>query len=111
MTFQLHITSRAQADIEKAAEHIEFVLKNPQAADALIDAVEAEITSLSAMPERYALVDDDVLSSWGIRFVRIKNYLVFYRVDNSAGIVYIVRFLYGKSNWVSILRHDIPIVS
>ena len=111
MTFQIRITSRAQADIEKAVEHIEVVLKNPQAADALIDAVEAEITSLSAMPERYALVDDDVLSSWGIRFVQIKNYLAFYRIHNTAGIVYIIRFLYKKSNWASILRHDTPVIS
>ena len=106
MMYQVRITSRAQEDIDKAADYIEYALKNPQAADALLDAAEAEIASLSDMPEPYALVRDDVLASWGIRCARIKNYMAFYTVDEAHKTVYVVRFLYGKSNWAAILRSD-----
>lgn len=106
MTYQVRITSRAQEDIDRAADYVEFALKNPQAADTLLNAVEREIASLSNMPERYALVHDDVLASWGIRCTRIKNYLAFYTVDEAHQTVYVIRFLYGKSNWAAILRSN-----
>ena len=34
------------------------------------------------------------------------NYLAFYTVDDATQTVYIVRFLYGKSNWITILKTD-----
>ena len=104
MTYQIRITERAQTDMMRAADHIAYVLKNPRAADALLDETAAEINSLATMPQRYALAGDRVLASWGIRFLRIKNYLVFYTVDETTCTVFIVRFLYGKSNWAAILR-------
>lgn len=36
MNYQVHITKTAEHDIAKAADYIEFVLKNPQAADHLL---------------------------------------------------------------------------
>ena len=106
MMYSIHITSRAQRDIDEAADYIEFSLRNPQASDALLDAVKQEISSLSNMPERYPVVTDDFLGALGIRFVQVKNYLAFYRIDEKQSKVYVVRFLYGRRDWVSILHHD-----
>ena len=108
MSFQIFITSQAHRDISKAADYIAYTLNNQKAADDLLDETEAEIMSLASMPERYALADDHVLASWGIRFLKIKNYLAFYTVDEEMQRVFIIRFLYGKSNWTAILRHDLP---
>lgn len=106
MNYQIHITKIAERDLNRAVDHIEFALKNPQAADRLLDDAEREIMSLATMPERYALVDDPLLAAWGIRFVQIKNYLAFYMVSKETQTVHIIRFLYGKSDWVSILRNN-----
>ena len=106
MKYAVHITERAQRDINEAADYIEFSLKNPQASEALLDAAEKEISSLSNMPERYPVVADDFLASLGIRLVRIKNYLAFYRIDESQAKVYVVRFLYGRRDWVSLLHYN-----
>ena len=57
--YYVHITSAAERDINRAADYIEYSLKNPLAADTLLDDTED-----------------------------------------------VVRFLYGKSDWVSILHHD-----
>ena len=37
MNYIIHITNTAQRDILNAADYIEFVLKNPKAADNLLD--------------------------------------------------------------------------
>ena len=53
------------------------------------------IRSLESMPERNPLYKDDPWRSQGIRFLPVKNYLVFYTVDASADTVSIVRIMYG----------------
>ena len=106
MKYAVHITERAQRDISEAVGYIELSLKNPQAADALLDAVERELSGLANMPERYPAVTDDFLASLGFRLVRIKNYLAFYRIDESQAKVYVVRFLYGRRDWVSLLNYN-----
>ena len=50
MSYHIHITSTAERDILRAADYIEFVLKNPDAADHLLDTVTAQINSLSEFP-------------------------------------------------------------
>jgi plasmid stabilization system protein ParE len=65
MNYNIHITAAAERDLIRAADHIEFVLKNPQAADDLLDEAEKQIDSLSDFPEKFRLVDDPVLASWG----------------------------------------------
>lgn len=102
MTYQIHITKTAERDLVSAADYIEFTLKNPTAADSLLDKAEEKISELSFFPEVNAVVDDPVLSAWGIRFTVINNYLAFYSILGDT--VYIVRFLYGKRDWISILK-------
>lgn len=104
MSYELHITRSAENDLNEAVDYIEFVLMNPQAADDLLDAVEETLPTLSEHARRHALVDDPVLRAWGIRLVQIKSYLAFYAVAENEQKVYIVRFLYGKRNWISILK-------
>ena len=108
MSYQVHITSTAEHDIMRAADYIEFTLKNPTAADNLLDVATEQIGSLADLPQKFRLVDDPVLASWGIRFVIINNFLAFYAIDEEKQTVIIVRFLYQKSNWTSILRQISP---
>lgn len=88
----------------EAADYIEFTLLNPDAADALLDKAEAEMNALSEFPKRNQLVDDAILSSCGIRFTVINNYLAFYVISESDATVHIIRFLYTKRNWIHILK-------
>ena len=50
MNYQIHITSMAERDIMRAMDYIEFNLKNPDAADNLVDAVTEKVASLSYLP-------------------------------------------------------------
>ena len=103
MRYNIHITATAERDILRAADYIEFTLKNPTAADHLLDAATEQINSLSDMPEKFRLVDDPILASWKIRFIIVNNYLAFYTIDKEKQLVIVIRFLYQKSNWNSIL--------
>lgn len=109
MSYKIHITAAAERDLLKAADYIEFSLKNPDAVDHLLDTADEQISSLAEMPQRYWIVDDPVLSSWEIRFIKVNNYLAFYTIDENKQLVIIVRFLYQKSNWAFILHHGIPL--
>ena len=104
MSYQLHITFTAERDIIQAVDYTEFSLKNPDAADNLLNVITEQINSLSDLPQKFCRVDDLVLASWGIRFIIIKNYLAFFIIDEGKQMVTVVRFLYQKSNWISILR-------
>ena len=69
-----------------------------------------KIGELTQMPEKLQLVDDPVLAVWGIRFIRVNNYLAFYTIDEDKKVVIIVRFLYQKSNWNTILRQGFSLI-
>jgi plasmid stabilization system protein ParE len=104
MIYDIHITRAAERDLSSAADYIEFVLLNPQAADDLLDEAEKEIGELSTLPEKFAPADDPVLKAWGIRFTLVKNYIAFYVISEESHTIYIVRFLYGKRDWITILK-------
>jgi len=106
MTYAIHITKTAEMDLVSAANYIEFVLKNPSAADNLLNLAYDKIQILSENPFIHHIVDNPVLASWGIRFVSVNNYLAFYTIDEKSQTVYIVRFLYGKRNWITILHNN-----
>jgi plasmid stabilization system protein ParE len=110
MSYNIHITASAERDLIRATDHIEFVLKNPKAADDLLDEAEKQINSLSDFPEKFRLVDDPVLASWGIRFVIVNGYLAFYTISEEENLIIVVRFLFQKSNWNAILRQGFSLV-
>ncbi len=110
MTYDIHITATAERDLLRASDHIEFVLKNPKAADDLLDEAEAQISSLANFPEKFRLVDDSVLAYWGIRFVIVNGYLAFYIISKETNQVIVVRFLFQKSNWTAILRQGFSLL-
>ena len=108
MNYHLHITSVAQRDISQAADYIEFVLKNPKAADDLLEETDQKINALLPFPQEHPIVEDKLLAAWGIRFTQIKNYLAFYVIEENQ--VTVIRFIYAKSDWISILKVGFPLV-
>ena len=109
MNYTIHITKTAERDITNAADYIEFTLKNPQAADHMLDEADDKINALSQFPRKFCLVEDRLLASWGIRFTVVNNYLAFYIILEDKHLVIVVRFLYSKSNWSSILKLGFPL--
>ncbi|WP_373484342.1 type II toxin-antitoxin system RelE/ParE family toxin [Acetobacterium sp.] len=110
MIYEVYITAAAERDLLRASDHIEFVLKNPKAADDLLDEAEALINALADFPNKFKLVDDPVLASWGIHFVMVNGYLAFYILSEETHRVTVVRFLFQKSNWSAILGRGFSLI-
>ena len=106
MKYSIFVTGKAKQDLIEAADYFEYTLLNPKAADDLIDRFEKEINNLAFMPEKHQLVNDPVLAAWGIRMIALNNYIVFYTVDKESKSISVIRFLYGKRNWISVLSND-----
>lgn len=97
------ITDPAVQDIREAATYIAKVLKNPEAAERLLNDVEKAVSALSGSPRRHAKVDDPWLGGQGVRFFSVRNYIVFYVIREARRQVVILRFLYGRRDWLALV--------
>lgn len=104
MTYKVIYTQKALADLDAVASYIKLKLCNISASNCIVENFFSEGDSLVAFPTRYPLCNDALLRAWGIRFVPVKNYLLFYVVREAEGTVYVIRFLYAKRAWQNILR-------
>jgi plasmid stabilization system protein ParE len=75
--FRVTITKPAEDDLRSAISYIADELKNPLAAQRLLDKAEKTIGTLTSMPLRHELVSDEYLRQIGIRVIPIDNYLAF----------------------------------
>ena len=106
MNYSVATAKSARQDMLQAAKYIAEKLYNPTAADRLLDEADEAICSLEEQPMRYPLVRDEYLANLGIRLLPVRNYLVFYVVREKSHSVTVLRFLYGKRDWASILRGE-----
>ena len=104
MNYSVNITDLAEEDILATVKYISNALKNPIAANNLLDEIEKHEKKLEEMPNIYPFVNDEYLSQKGIKYVIIKNYLLFFTIDENNKIVNVIRFLYGRMNWQIILK-------
>lgn len=109
MKLHVNITDRAAKDIQEVVDYIEFRLLNKQAADNLLLKAQTEISALSTTAYSHRLVDDPILNVVGIRYVMVNNYMAFYIIDERTNDVNVIRFLYGKRNWMNILKNVFPV--
>lgn len=110
MNYSIYITAAAERDLADASDHISSVLKNPKAADDLLDEAEQKINGLSSFPGKFPLASDPLLASWGIRFIQIKNFYAFFVISKDEQRVTVVRFLYRKSNWKFLLKRGFSLI-
>ena len=59
-----------------------------------------EINSLEFYPQRFAIIDDDTIKDLNVRRLIVKNYIVFYRINEEKKIVNIDRIIYSASDWI-----------
>jgi len=105
MKYSLNITDIAEEDILSTVRYIAGVLKNPIAANNLLDEIERHEKILEATPGIYPSVHDEHLTEKGLKYVKIKNFLLFFTMDKKTKNVNIVRFLYGRRDWKNILKN------
>jgi addiction module RelE/StbE family toxin len=104
--FELKFAEKANNDIVSVLKYISEVLEAPKAAENHYEELLNIYGKLKENPYRRPLVHNKYLASKGIRSINVKNYILFYKV-NDDNIVLLFRFLYCKRDWMNILINDI----
>ena len=92
--YKLIILPEAQEDIRNIILYIARELAAPQAVLNLQDESQKEINSLAKMPKRIKTVDDQPWKDAGIRKTRVKNYYIYFLVDDEEMAVKVNAVIY-----------------
>lgn len=101
--YSIDVSDPAKQDILDIARYIAAELSAPEAALNMVEALGAGMQSLDENPKRQGLVRDERLAVRGYRALPVKNYFIFYKVDDQARLVDIIRILYTRRDWVNLL--------
>ena len=109
MTYKIEYLPSALRDLTEIADYIGVKLNNPEAADRLSETIVSTIEKLTDMPYRYPVYYPVATFSvkplkMEYRKMVIKNYLVFYWVNEEKHLVTIARVIYGGRNIDNILE-------
>ena len=90
------ITSQAEEQIHEIAHYISHELKSPNAALHLLDTLEDTFSSLIQFPHRITIVNDEPWHSKGIRRLPVKNFFIYFWIDEDNMKVQITAGIYSK---------------
>ena len=101
--YKIAVSEPAENDLRDIVRYVSAQLSAPMTALKMIDTIEEAIAGLSDIPKKYPLVSDDRLKAMGYRKLLVKNYIVFFSVDDKSNIVDVERILYARRDWLHIL--------
>ena len=89
--------------MEEAVQYISKILLELETARKWADTLQCEIEKLDTMPSRYPLTDEEPWHTKGIRKMPVKNFLVYYLVDEKKKAVWITAVIYGRRDQIAAL--------
>ncbi len=95
MTFRLLYSLAAEQDLLDIFDYIQ--MDNPPVAASLLGLMEKSILRLRSLPRSGLLPRDHTLQAKGYRILIVKEYLIFYRLEQQ--IVRIQRVLHGRRRY------------
>lgn len=101
--YRLVISELAHRDLDNIISYIAVQLVNPMAATIFLDDVEKCYGYLKNNPLMFGRCQDDRLEKEGNHKATMKNYVLVYKVDESAKTVIIYRFFYGAQNYLQLI--------
>lgn len=101
--YRVDISEPAEKDLKDIVRYIASQLSAPISALKMMELFEETMADLSDIPQRCPLVADERLSQMGYRKLTVKNYLVFFSIDEKNKVVDVERILYGRRDWIRIV--------
>ena len=95
MSYTVNITAQAESDLRDIFSYIAFELESYINAVGQLERLEAEINSLSELPERYRRYEAEPWHSRDLRCMPVDNYCVFYIPYVDRQTVEVIRVMYG----------------
>jgi len=103
MEYEVILETTAILDLYEILDYITDVLKAPESAERVVLSIEEKVMSLSFMPARHQIVNDEPYASMGVRLIPVENYIAFYVIDESKRKVHVFRILYNRREWQNFL--------
>ena len=98
MEYDVKITPYALRQMQEIVSYISAILQSPENATHWLDTMKKEIISLSSMPARIPLTDEEPWHSQGIHKMVVNNFLVYFWIDTDSLRVWITAVIYGRRN-------------
>ena len=95
-SYSVIVTPQALRHMEDIKRYISVSLQAPTTARNLILLLRKEMRSLSTMPDRTPLTPEEPWHSKGIHKMPVKNYIVYYWVDEEHLMVRIIAVIYAR---------------
>lgn len=105
--YTVKMTDQAQRQLREIVSYISHELQAPDAARNLLNALENQTASLRNFPQRISLTSEEPWRSYGVRRMPVKNFLVYFWIDEDSYSVQITAVLYSKRNQIPFLSQMI----
>lgn len=103
--YEIKVTRQALEQMREIAHYISYDLMAPEAADNLLDDLKASILKLSVLPKKYPLIEEGPWRSEGVRKIVVKNFLVYYWIDEEYNKVQVTAVIYSKRDQIKQLKN------
>ncbi|MBQ8707168.1 MAG: type II toxin-antitoxin system RelE/ParE family toxin [Succinivibrionaceae bacterium] len=88
-------TLKVRQDLRDIYEYIAYALLSPETAQKIVERLMQGARTLESMPERNPLYKEEPWRSRGVRFLPVRNYLIFYTINVAEYTVSVARIMYG----------------
>ena len=95
-TYKVRITKQAKQHLILIRDYIATELQQPSIAKELVALVRSETDSLEYMPHRIRCIDEQTWRDLGFRKVRVKNYYVYFWINENEKEVVIIAVVYVR---------------
>lgn len=101
--YRVDISEPAENDLRDIVRYISAQIGAPVTALKMMDTIEDAVGGLMDTPQKHPPVTDERLATMGYRKLPIKNYIVFFTIDETNKVVNVERILYARRDWLRIL--------
>ena len=96
MSYTVKVTKQAYGQMRDIVLYVTDELFAPDAAQNLLDKFEKAINELAEMPQRHSLADEEPWRSEGVRKIVVRNFLIYFWVDEENMRVQVTAVIYQK---------------
>lgn len=94
--YTVKLTRQAEEQLHEIVDYIRFTLQAPNTASKMLDTLAEEIYSLDQFPYRAPLTEEEPWHSQGVHRISVKNFLVYFWVDETQKNVQVTGIIYGR---------------
>ena len=103
--YEVKVTRQALEQMRAIVHYISYDLIAPEAAENLLNDLKSAIMKLAVLPKKHSLIDEEPWRSEGVRKIVVKNFLVYYWVDDEYNRVQVTAVIYSKRDQIKQLKN------